>query len=93
VSDDTKAKDEDAKPAPKAKAKRTTRRKDTGEARQYPDQKGLRQIETERPNRDELSPDQAKSIETRERTGWKPQSEPSKPFPSWWETPEKSSQA
>jgi len=72
--------EEEAKP--KRRRKTDT---DTGQARQYPDQKGLRQIETKRRERGGTSLQDTKSFETRERTGWKPQEEPSGVFPSWHE--------
>jgi len=57
------------------------------EARQYPDQSGLIQIETKRRQRN-TDPEVA-SAANRDRAGWQPQSPPSGVTPAWWETPDR----
>ena len=45
-------------------------------AKKNNDSPGLKQIETQRHRRQPLDLSQSESLKTRERTGWKPQSEP-----------------
>jgi hypothetical protein len=59
-------------------------------ARQYPEQQGLRQIETRRRRREPLDNTETQAHASREAKGWTPQAEPSGVFESWWEQPAQS---